>query len=307
MRKEAAREAYKENPEKKNEADRKAYKENPEKKNEADRNAYKENSEKRKEAAREAYKENPEKKKEAGRKAYSENPEKKREAAKRAYNKNPDKKKASLKTAYRENCEKRKAAFTDYYYEHRDDICKNKRELYVLRPPSETTVKSYVDDLIGNLMCNPEIKLCLTMKLNKLFNSYTKTLTNKIKSKVACRLASSHLVHEILTIRKFNAGKFLKYVREVNSLCISDKSDFSDPSHSKLSEPYFYETAYKHAFQPTKLVVDRKKKCVAVAHLAPDPEEYINDEPIPLDMDGKAHILNALTCAVVLQMRMFKL
>ena len=128
----------------------------------------------------------------------------------------------------------------------------------MLRPPNETTVKSYVDDLIGNLIRNPEITLCLTMKLNKMFNSYTKTLTNKMKSKVACRLASSHLVHEILTIRKFNAGKFLKYVREVNSLCISDKSDFGDPSHSKHSEPYFYETAYKHAFQPTKLVVDKK-------------------------------------------------
>ena len=310
--KEAAREAYSENPEKKNEADRKAYKENPGKKKEAARKAYKENPEKKKEAAREAYKENPEKKKEAareaykknpenkkeaGRKVYTENPEKKKEAAKRAYNKNPDKKKASSKTAYRENRAERKAAFTDYYHEHRDDICKNKRELYVLRPPNETTIHSYVDDLIGNLMRNPEIKLCLTMKLNKMFNSYTKTLTNKMKSKVACRLASSHLVHEILTIRKFNAGKFLKYVREVNSLCISDKSDFGDPSHSKHSEPYFYETAYKHAFQPTKLIVDRKKKCLAVAHLAPDPEEYINDEPMPLDMDGKAHITENGECS----------
>ena len=69
------------------------------------------------------------------------------------------------------------------------------------------------------------------MKLNKLFNSYTKTLTNKMKSKVACHLASSHLVHEIQVIRKFNGGKFLKHVREVNSLCIADKSDFGDPSH----------------------------------------------------------------------------
>ena len=128
------------------------------------------------------------------------------------------------------------------------------------------------------------------MKLNKLFNSYTKTLTNKIKSKVACRLASSHLVQEILAIRKFNAGKFLKHFREVNSLCIADKSDFGDPSHSKHSEPYFYETAYKHGFQPTKLLLDRKNKCFLVAHLGPDPEEYINHEPIVLDMDGKAHI-----------------
>ena len=95
-----------------------------------------------------------------------------------------------------------------------------------------------------------------------------------MKSKVACRLASSHLVHEVLIICKFNAGKFLKYVREV--------------------EPYFYETAYKHAFQSTKLVVDKKNKCLAVAHLAPDPEEYM---PVPLDMDGKAHITENGECS----------
>ena len=104
-------------------------------------------------------------------------------------------------------------------------------------------------------------------------------------------------MHEILAIRKFNAGKFLKHVREVNSLCIADKSDFGDPSHSKHSEPYFYETAYKHAFQPTKLVLDRKNKCFVVAHLAPVPDEYTNDEPIILDMNGKAHISDNGECS----------
>jgi len=110
-------------------------------------------------------------------------------------------------------------------------------------------------------------------------------------------LASSNLVHEILAIHKLNAGKFLKYVRNVNSLCITDKSDFGDPSHSKHSEPFFYDTAYKHAFQPTKLVVYRENRCLAVVNLKPEINECINDQPIPLDLNGKAHISNNGQCS----------
>ena len=172
-----------------------------------------------------------------------------------------------------------------------------KRDKYVLSHPNEGQIKCFVEGLSNKLMCNIDIKLCLTMKLDQQFNSYTDTLTNKVKAKVACELASTNLVNEILAIRKLNAGKFLKHVRDINSLCISNKSDFGEPSHSKHSEPFFYETAYKHAFQHNKLVVDRKNRCFAVARMTPHVNEYINDKPVPLDLNGKAHISDGSECS----------
>ena len=79
-------------------------------------------------------------------------------------------------------------------------------------------------------------------------------------------------------------------MRDITATCITDKSDFGDPSHSKHSEPYFYETAYKHAFQSTKLVVDRENRSFAVLKLTPETDKYINDKPIPLDLNEKAYI-----------------
>ena len=77
-------------------------------------------------------------------------------------------------------------------------MCTKKREQYVLRPPNEALVKSYVEGILGEFIGNPEIKLCLTLKLRKQFPSYTEKLSNKMKAKAACRIAARHLVHEIL-------------------------------------------------------------------------------------------------------------
>lgn len=111
----------------------------------------------------------------------------------------------------------------------------------------------YVKGLFNKLASNPEIKLCVTVKLSKQYkikHSYIEALalTNNMKPKVACRLMSNNLVHEILVICKYNAGKLL---RDINSICITDKSDFSDPSNSKHSEPYYNETAYMQTYFST--------------------------------------------------------
>ena len=73
-------------------------------------------------------------------------------------------------------------------------------------------MKSFVEGLISQSICNPEVKLSLILQLCKQFKSYTEKLSNKLKSKTACRLATKNLVHQILTLRKANAGKFLKCV-----------------------------------------------------------------------------------------------
>ena len=99
-----------------------------------------------------------------------------------------------------------------------------------------------------------------------------------MKAKTACRIAARHLVHEILILRNKSAGKFLKHVRDVNSLTIDSKANFGDPSHSFHSEPFYYDTAYLHGFQPTKLT-----KCLSVENVAP----------------GKAHISEGSACSYV--------
>jgi len=68
-----------------------------------------------------------------------------------------------------------------------------------------------------------------------------------MKSITACRLTSRNLVHHVLELRKLNAGKFIKHVRDVNALTIDRVTDFGDKQHSVYAEPYFYKTGYKHA------------------------------------------------------------
>ena len=71
---------------------------------------------------------------------------------------------------------------------------------YVLSHPNEGQIKCFVEGLSNKLMCNIDIKLRLTIKLDQQFNSNAETLTNKLKAKVACELASTNLVNEILAI-----------------------------------------------------------------------------------------------------------
>ena len=163
-----------------------------------------------------------------------------------------------------------------------------------MHAPNEGLVKSYVEGLLNEFMRNPEVILSLTLKFCKQFTSFTEKLTNKMKSKTTCRLAAKNLVHEILTLRKTNAGKFLKYVREINSLSINDKTDFGNPLHSVHSEPFYYDTAYLHCFQPTRLTVDKTNRCLSVEDMTPNPDRFINGEPIPVDAEEVAHILKAL-------------
>ena len=84
----------------------------------------------------------------------------------------------------------------------REEVCSKKKEEYALRLPNEGLVKSYVEGLLSEFMRNPEVKLCLTLKLCKQFPSYIEKLSNKMKAKTACRLAARNVVHEILSLRK---------------------------------------------------------------------------------------------------------
>ena len=207
--------------------------------------AYASDPKKFKEASKKVYANNPEKFREVKRKAYANTPERFKKASKDRYNANPKKKRDASKKAYKTNAKKYKETFKANYCEHREQICGKKREEYVLRPPNEGLVKSYVKGILNQLLHNPEVKLCLTSKLHKEFPSYTKKLSNKMKARTACRLAARNIAHGILSLRKTNAGKFLKHVREINSLTITSKSDFGNTTlqpivnHFTMRQPIY--------------------------------------------------------------------
>ena len=121
----------------------------------------------------------PEKFKAASKKANANDPEKFKEASKIAYANDPEKFQETSKKADKKNMHRRKQGFRNNYLEHKEHICSKKREEYVLRPPNEGQIKSYVEGLLRELMCNAEIKLCLTLKLQKLFPVYTESLAIK--------------------------------------------------------------------------------------------------------------------------------
>ena len=81
-------------------------------------------------------------------------------------------------------------------------------------------------------------------------------------------------------------------MREVNSLTIESKTDFGDPSHSAhiLRDSLF-------TWLPT--TIDKTKKCLSVVNVAPNSDEFVNSEPIPLDEQGRAHISEGSACSYV--------
>ena len=124
------------------------YAANADKCREVFKRAYASDPKKFKEASKKAYASDPEKFKEASKRAYASDPEKFKEASKKAYASDPQKFKEAFKKSYKENPAKCKLSFKENYSEHREEICRKKREQYVLRAPNEGLVKSFVEGLI---------------------------------------------------------------------------------------------------------------------------------------------------------------
>ena len=252
------------------------------------------NCDKAKKASKAAYKSNPEKAKEASKAAYRSNPEKAKEASKAAYRSNPLKAKEASKTAYKTNPGELKKAFKKRYSQNKVEICKEKRDKYLLQPPKDCLIKQYVTNFANSFLSNPEIKLYLTMKFNQKLTSYAMKLSTSQKAKVACRIAAKKLMHEVLSLRKTNAGMLIKYVRNVNSQTISGKDDFGKASHSLASEPFYYDTGYRHLLDSSSLVVDHPNRCLDSIKPKLTENEFTFDKPIVMDETGRAHLSEVL-------------
>ena len=82
------------------------------------------------------------------------------------------------------------------------------------------------------------------MNFNRSFKNEAMKLSKKVKAKTAFNLACKELLYEALSLRKLQAGRFLKHI---NSLQIQSKNDFGEGCHTKGSEPLqLTSTAFSH-------------------------------------------------------------
>ena len=86
----------------------------------------------------------------------------------------------------------------------------------------------------------------------------------------------------------------IKYVRSVNSQTISGKDDFGKASHSLASEPFYYDTGYRHLLDSSNLVVDRPNRCLDSIKPKLTENEFTFDKPIVMDEAGRAHLSEVL-------------
>ena len=73
------------------------------------------------------------------------------------------------------------------------------------------------------------------------------------------------------------------------ALKLLTRDNFGECCHTPATEPFYYETAYKHNFMQHQSIIDRTKRCVVSKDLVLCSNEYMSYEsPIVIDENGKA-------------------
>ena len=80
----------------------------------------------------------------------------------------------------------------------------------MLRPPSDSDIKSYVDNVIKVLVLQKHIYNDIILKFSEVYGIKTVSLSTAVKDKTACRLLSKKMIHDALLIRKKHVGICLK-------------------------------------------------------------------------------------------------
>ena len=81
-------------------------------------------------------------------------------------------------------------------------------------------------------------------------------------SSTLCKIAAKRLLNKALQLRKEHAGALLKTTRAVNGLNITGRDDFGVGCHTTSSEPYFYDSAYRHVQRACAVPTDDNGRCV---------------------------------------------
>ena len=104
----------------------------------------------------------------------------------------------------------------------------------------------------------------------------------------AYKLVGKRLVHENLSIRKKAVGKLLKAIRKIREQPVDD-SIFEQGSHTKSSEPFFAEAAYKALAASEETVVDHiNRHVLKLKKVTFDERVKVNVSDIVIGVDGNA-------------------
>ena len=84
----------------------------------------------------------------------------------------------------------------------------------------------------------------------------------RVTRKVVCKIVAKRLLNKALQMRKEHAGSLLKTTRTIQGMTIGEKKDFGVGCHMASTEPFFYDTAYKHVKRDCALPINENGKCV---------------------------------------------
>ena len=126
---------------------------------------------------------------------------------------------------------------------------------YSLKPPNESVVCEYIDNVVQQLNDCDVDKDTIVKKFCEKFQHPNNEMSESDLISAACKLVAKRLVHENLSVRKTAVGKLVKAIRNIREQPLDD-SMFEQGLHSKSSELFHAETTYKvlAAFEET--VVD---------------------------------------------------
>ena len=131
---------------------------------------------------------------------------------------------------------------------------------YCLKPPNNSAISGYINNVIQQLLHTKVDKEIIVQKFLDKFKDLVKETSVVEPFTTASQLIGKRLVHESLALRRQMVGEFLQTKRTIQQHLV-DNSSFENGVHTKSSEPYFAEVAYKVSAATEVTVVDRDNRC----------------------------------------------
>ena len=129
-------------------------------------------------------------------------------------------------------------------------------------------------------------------KFTEKFKDFTKSMSPAETFMTAYRLIGKRLVYDNLALRRQMVAEFLQTVRTIKNYSL-DLSAFHNGLHTKSSEPYFAEMAYKVSAASEVTVIDRDNRCLATKNnssIEDTSEVNLASITIAVDTNGTCHL-----------------
>ena len=133
------------------------------------------------------------------------------------------------------------------------------------------------------------------------FKEAAKDMSPKEAFTMACQLIGKRLVHDNLALRKQMVGEFLYTIRTIQQQSLDD-SNFEHGVHTKSSEPYFADVAYKVSAASDITVINRDKRCLTTKNnvlIEVANEADLTKVAIAVDTNGTCHLSLDDDCDVI--------